>query len=127
MDDKRAAAEHTGPDLDSREETLRQDGFLLGIALVSLLNGMHFSPWFDLFAAPIAAIMSGFFISSPILLLYFVSLTVSVATVIIGGVPAALFERSTGRTRSDPASLSIWLGCVAVLSLPSLLRMLGLF
>ena len=127
MKDKRNAMDHAELDLDSREETLRQDGFLLGIALVSLLNGMHFSPWFDLFAAPIAAIMSGFFISSPIILLYFVSLTVAVATVIVGGVPAALFERATGRGRSDPASLSIWLGCVAVLSLPSFLRMLGLF
>lgn len=112
---------------DNREELLRQDGFLLGIALASVMNGMHFSPWFDLFAAPVAAVFSGFFISSPILLLYFVSLTVSVTSVILAGIPAAMFERATGRTHSDPASLTIWLAGVIVLSIPAVMRAFGAF
>ncbi len=110
-------------DMDAREDALKQDGYLLGIALVSLVNGMHFSPWFDLFLVPVAALMAGFWISSQLLIFYMASLILSVSTVIVAGVPAALFERATGRKRSDPASLLIWLGCCFLISIPAFMRL----
>lgn len=111
--------------MDDRERLLKQDGYLIGIATASLVCGMHFSPWFDLFAGPIAAIMTGFFITSPLLLFYFASLVVSVGAVMIAGVPVAIFERSTGRTQSDGTSLAIWLGCTLLLALPALGALVG--
>ena len=33
--------------MDDREQALRQDGYLLGIATLGLVNGMHFSPLYD--------------------------------------------------------------------------------
>lgn len=111
--------------MDDRERLLKQDGYLIGIATASLVCGMHFSPWFDLFAGPIAAIMTGFFVTSPLLLFYFASLVVSVGAVMIAGIPAAIYERSTGRNQSDATSLAIWLGCTLLLALPAFANLFG--
>lgn len=110
-------------DQAGRELTMRQDVYLMAIAVVCLLNGAHFSPWINVFAAALAPLLSSFFITSPVLLFYFASLTLSVATAIFAGIPAALYERSRGLTKSNPASLLIWLISAVVLSIPSILMM----
>jgi hypothetical protein len=110
--------------MDDREKLLRQDGILIGIAVVCLLNGMYFSPWINLFAAALAPLLASFFITSPVLLLYFASLTLSVVTAILAGIPAALYERSRGLTHSNGASLGIWLASALLLSIPAIM---GLF
>ena len=109
-------------DQDNREALLKRDGMLIGIAAFSLLNGMHFSPFFDRVTLEVGPILAGFFVTSPLLLFYFTSLLLSVTTLLLGGVPAALFERFTGRKESDMVSLTIWLVTTAILALPSLLR-----
>ena len=114
-------------DLQERETLLKRDGMLIGIAACSLLNGMHFSPLFDPAFVLFRVFAPGFFISSPLLLFYFTSLLLSAATLIIAGVPAALFERFAGRRQSDTTSLGIWLAATAVLALPSLLGRAGIF
>jgi hypothetical protein len=111
--------------MEDREGLLRRDGTLVGLATAGLVNGMHTSPWFDVMAAPIAAILSGFYITSPVLLFYFVSLTVSVFTVMLAGIPAAIYEQSQGLTESNGKSLTIWLVAAIVLALPAFLRMIG--
>jgi phage tail protein X len=111
--------------MDERERALRQDGTLIGLALAGLVNGSHFSPWFDLFALPIASVISGFFFGSPLLTFYFVSLCVSVFTVLIAGVPAAIYESNKGLTESSATSLTIWLMAAILLSLPALAKMIG--
>jgi sorbitol-specific phosphotransferase system component IIBC len=91
------------------------------VMLVSLLNGM-FSPavvfsWglmpylFPILAAtgPAFVIMTG-------------SLALAVTTLVVSGVPAALYERVTG-TRATPTSAWIWLGSALILSLPMILGM----
>jgi len=108
-------------DLDQREALMKRDVMLIAIAALSLLNGMHFSPLFDPAFVLFRVFAPGFFISSPLLLFYFTSLLLSAATLIIAGVPAALFERLTGRTQTDAASLGVWLVATAALALPSLL------
>ncbi len=111
--------------MEDREDVLRRDGTLVGLATAGLVNGMHTSPWFDAMSAPIAAILSGFYITSPVLLFYFVSLTVSVFTVILAGVPAAIYEQSQGLETSNARSLTIWLVAAIVLALPAFLKMIG--
>jgi hypothetical protein len=53
------------------------------------------------------------------LTLMFASLMVSTATVILGGIPAAIYERITGAADSNNASLWIWLAGTAILALPA--------
>ncbi len=108
--------------MQSRERLLRQDMLLFGILGASILNGMHFSPWFDpafLLTKPFFQIT--FFVSSPVIIFYFTSLMLSTLTVMLAAVPAAIFERVTGRKESDPVSLGIWLAGAVLLSIPALL------
>jgi hypothetical protein len=113
--------------MDEREGLLRSDGLLIGIATAGLVNGSHNSPWFDLMAGPIAAILSGFYLSSPVLLFYFASLMISVFTVLIAGVPAAMYEQRQGLATSTPRSQMIWFGSALFLTLPALLKMVGVW
>ena len=53
------------------------------------------------------------------LTLMFASLMVSTATIILGGIPAAIYERITGASESSDASLWIWLAGTALLALPA--------
>ncbi len=111
--------------MDDRETALRTDGTLIGLAIAGLINGSHHSPWFDMMAGPIAAVISGFLFSSPLLLFYFVSLLISAFTVILAGVPAAIYEQSKGLEKSNATSLTIWLIAAIVMALPALARMIG--
>jgi hypothetical protein len=49
----------------------------------------------------------------------FASLMVSTATVILGGIPAAIYERATRASDSNDVSLWIWLAGTAILTLPA--------
>ncbi len=107
---------------EQRSATLQQDGLMIGIAGASVLAGMANSPYFDAGFILVKFLLApAFFISSPVLIFYFTSLLVSVSCVILAGVPAALFERMTGRNRSDTASLLVWFAGVVILILPVLL------
>lgn len=50
------------------------------------------------------------------------TMVVSVLSILVSGVPAAIFERVTGRQESDSTSLYIWLGTAILMTLPGLLR-----
>ncbi len=109
--------------MNDGQPAMIRDALVIGIAGFSLLTGMHFSPYFDgAFILVKALIAPGFFITSPLLLFYFTSLIVSAVTVMLAGVPAALFEHATGRKESDTVSLGIWLAGVLVLVIPVMLR-----
>jgi hypothetical protein len=112
-------------DLEQRTAALRQDGLLVGIAGFSLLSGMHFSPYFEPAFILVKFFGPAFFVNSTLLLLYFTSLLVSLSALVIAGVPAALFERLTGRRQSDAVSLGIWCAGCALIAMPSLLRSSG--
>ena len=95
---------------------------IVGILGASVLNGMHFSPWFDiafLLTKPFFEV--SFFITSPLIIFYFTSLLLSTLTVMLAGVPAAVFESVTGRKETGAVSLWIWLACAVLLSIPALL------
>ena len=106
---------------DEREKALRQDGLLIGVAVISMLNGMHFSPFINLFAAALAPLLAAFFITSPVLLFYFASLTLAVSTAILAGIPAALYERAKGQSESSGASLGVWLVSAIILTIPTMI------
>ncbi len=113
---------NSGPhDEHERAEAMRRDVFLVAAAGLSLLNGMHFSPWFDPIAILLKPFVAGTFLASPLVFLYLASLFISLMTLLIAGIPAALYERFSGIKESTSISLGIWLGATLLLSLPSLM------
>ncbi len=92
---------------------------LFAVVGISMLNGL-FSPFLAI-AMPIAAVlMPEVFPRSVGWVLFFSSLLVASATLLVSGVPAALYERLVDRTRDSQAALWIWLAGAALLALPAL-------
>lgn len=100
-----------------------RDELIFAIVGLGILNGL-FSPfllvivtfaptWYPLILPP-----------SSSLLFYFASMLCSTLTILLGGVPAALYERIRGEKGSTRTSLTIWAVCTGVLTLPILTRLL---
>jgi len=113
-------------DLHHREQTMQRDVLLVATAGVSLLNGMHFSPLVD----PVFFLIRPFvapLLSSPLVLFYLTSIFISVMTLAIAGVPAAIYERLCGHAQSTPVSIGIWLLATIALAMPGILGATGYF
>ncbi|MGL4729565.1 MAG: hypothetical protein ACRCWO_12495 [Bosea sp. (in: a-proteobacteria)] len=104
-------------------DAMTRDMLLVGTVGLSLLNGMHFSPWFEPVHVLLRPILASFYLTSPLLLLYFTSIFLGLVTLMLAGIPASLFEKMTGRERSSPASMGIWMAVTLLLSIPALLAM----
>lgn len=109
-----------------RQDMMQRDVLLMVTAGLSLVNGMHFSAYFDPVFFLMKPFAASFYISSPLLLLYFTSLFLSLLTLLIGGVPAAIYERARNLPTSTPVSIGIWFAGVAVVASPTLLGLVGL-
>ncbi len=95
--------------------------YYIGIAFFGMINGL-FNQIALLFALIHVQILAPalLFGSVPLTLL-FSSLVVSTATIILGGIPAAIYERVTGvKDDSTETSLWIWLAGTAILTLPAI-------
>jgi hypothetical protein len=95
---------------------------------LAILNGL-FSPVLGIVFA-LQGLWYPFFLPASLAaVLMLCSLIVSTLTLMIGGVPAALYERIVSGGRSTPLSGLLWLAGVLVLTLPALpniLKALGL-
>jgi hypothetical protein len=112
-------------DMDHREQTMQRDVLLVATAGISLLNGMHFSPYFDPVAILLRPFIAGTVLATPLVALYITSIFVSLMTLLIAGIPAAIYERIKGSAGSTPVSLGIWLVCTILLTIPSFLGAAG--
>ena len=95
--------------------------YYIGIAFFGMINGL-FNQIALLFALIHVQILAPalLFGSVPLTLL-FSSLMVSTATIILGGIPAAIYERVRGiKDDSTETSLWIWLAGTALLTLPAI-------
>jgi hypothetical protein len=95
--------------------------YYMGIAFFGVVNGL-FNQLFLLFALLHVQILSpALLFGSAALTLMFSSLMVSTATIILGGIPAAIYERVVGaKEDSTEASLWVWLAGTALLTLPAI-------
>jgi hypothetical protein len=95
--------------------------YFIGIAFFGMINGL-FNQLFLVFALLHAQILAPTLLfGSTGLTLLFSSLMVSTATIIIGGLPAAIYEHVTGQKEdSNVVSLWIWLACTGILTLPAM-------
>lgn len=108
-----------------RQSMMQRDVLLVATAALSLLNGMHFSPWFDPIAILLRPFIAGTLLGSPLVSLYLTSIFISVMTLLIAGVPAGLYEWFRGEKETTPASLYIWFGCTLLLTLNALAAAAG--
>jgi hypothetical protein len=95
--------------------------YYIGIAFFGMINGI-FNQLFLLFALiHVQVLAPALLFGSVPLTLLFTSLMVSTATIILAGIPAALYERFVGaEDDSTEASLWIWLAGTAILTLPAI-------
>jgi hypothetical protein len=111
-------------DFHDRTDVMRRDAFIVGIVGFGAANGMHFSPYFDpafLIMRPFVQVT--FFASSPIIIFYFTSLVLATFSIMLAGVPAALYERAKGLTRSNATSFGIWFAFMALITLPTVMNL----
>jgi len=95
--------------------------YFVGIAFFGMVNGL-FNSTLLLFALIHMQILApALLFGSVPLTLMFASLMVSTATIILGGIPAALYERFIGaKDDSTEGALWIWVAGTALLTLPAI-------
>jgi hypothetical protein len=93
--------------------------YYIGIAFFGMINGLFNQLWLIFALVYVQTFAAPLLFGSVSLTLLFASLMVSTATVILGGIPAAIYERVTGASDSNDASLWIWLAGTALLTLPA--------
>ncbi len=94
--------------------------YYIGIAFFGMINGI-FNPFFVIVFQVSIYLMAEPLFGSTAAIAYFASLMLSTGTVILGGIPAALYERYIGaKDDSTVTSLWIWLAGTALLSVPAI-------
>jgi hypothetical protein len=94
--------------------------YFIGIAFFGMINGLFNQLWLLFALIHVQILAPALLFGSTGLTLMFASLMVSTATVILGGIPAALYERYAGvKDDSNVVSLWIWLAGTALLALPA--------
>ena len=100
---------------------MNRNFLLFTVVGIAMLNGL-FSPFLAI-AMPISAVlMPEVFPRSVGWVLFFSSILVASATLLVAGVPAALYERFVGR--SDPFAMYVWIAGAVLLALPALRHIL---
>jgi hypothetical protein len=100
---------------------MERNFYFVGIAFFGMINGL-FNQVAVLFALIHMQILAPALLFGNVpLTLMFASLMVSTATIILGGIPAAIYEHVVKAKDDSPAtSLWIWLAGTALLTLPAL-------
>lgn len=86
-----------------------------------MVNGLFNQLWLLFALIHMQILAPALLFGSTALTLMFSSLMVSTATIILAGIPAAIYERVVGaKEDSSVASLWIWLAGTALLTLPAI-------
>ena len=94
--------------------------YYVAIAFFGTINGLFNQLWLLFALLHVQILAPTLLFGSVSLTLLFSSLMVSTATIVIGGIPAAIYERIIGaKDDSTEASLWIWLAGTALLTLPA--------
>jgi uncharacterized membrane protein YcfT len=94
--------------------------YYVGIAFFGMINGLFNQVALLFTILHMQVLAPALLFGSTGLTLMFSSLMVSTATIILGGIPAAIYERVVGTgDESSAVSLWIWLAGTAILTLPA--------
>ena len=95
--------------------------YFIGIAFFGMVNGLFNQTWLVFALIHVQILAPALLFGSVSLTLMFTSLMVSTATIILAGIPAAIYERVIGaKADSTEASMWIWLAGTALLTLPAI-------
>ena len=94
--------------------------YYVAIAFFGMVNGLFNQTWLLFALVHMQILAPALLFGSVPLTLMFASLMVSTATIILGGIPAAIYERAKGTSDSTEASLWIWLAGTAILTIPAI-------
>jgi len=95
--------------------------YYIAIAFFGMVNGLFNQLWLLFALIHVQILAPALLFGSVSLTLMFSSLMVSTATIILGGIPAAIYERLTGAQEdSTEASLWIWLAGTGILTIPAI-------
>jgi hypothetical protein len=99
---------------------MERNFYFVGIAFFGMINGL-FNQVALLFALlHVQVLAPALLFGNVSLTLLFSSLLVSTATIILGGIPAAIYERFAAAKDSTTVSLWIWLAAAGLLTLPAI-------
>jgi len=102
---------------------LKRDLQLAATAALCTFNGTTYSALFDPIAYFLYLFTRGTSFIGADVLFALTSVSLSLMTLLLAGVPAAAYERLRGLKQSTPLSLAIWLAAALLLTLPTLLRL----
>ena len=95
--------------------------YFIGIAFFGMINGLFNQDALVFTLVHMQILAPALLFGSVSLTLMFSSLMVSTGTIILGGIPAAIYERVVGaKDNSTEASLWVWLAGTAILTLPAM-------
>ena len=95
--------------------------YFIGIAFFGMINGLFNQLWLVFALIHVQILAPALLFGSTGLTLLFSSLMVSTATIILGGIPAAIYERFAGiKDDSNAVSLWLWLAGTAILTVPAI-------
>jgi hypothetical protein len=94
--------------------------YYAGIAFFGMINGIFNELWLLFTVIHVQILAPALLFDSLQLTFMFSSLMVSTATIILGGIPAVIYERFIGaKDDSTEVSLWIWLAGTALLTIPA--------
>ncbi len=95
--------------------------YYIGIAFFGMINGLFNQTWLLFTLIHVQILAPALLFGSISLTLMFTSLMVSTATIILGGIPAAIYEHAVGaKDDSTEVSLWIWLAGSGILTIPAI-------
>lgn len=95
--------------------------YYVAIAFFGMINGIFNQLWLLFALIHVQILAPALLFGSVPLTLIFSSLMVSTVTIILAGIPAALYEHFVGaKDDSTEASMWIWLAGTALLTLPAI-------
>lgn len=100
---------------------------LLLIGVVAMGNGLYFSPYFDKLLILMPRLTSAFFIKGQEAVFYLTGFSLWMMTLMLAGIPAALWDRVRRQRHGSLVSLAIWLIAAAVITYDAWLVLYELF
>ena len=98
---------------------------LLLAAAAALFNGWDWSPLYDPVGHVLYQAMRSYPFISAQRAFDITPAAIAIITLLLAGIPAAIYERIRGLQTSTPVSIAIWLVATLVLALPTILTAFG--
>lgn len=98
---------------------------LMAAAAIALFNGSLWSPFFDSVAYILYLTTRGFPLMTAARASDAAPIVIAVLTLMIAGIPAAIYERIRRLPTSSTASIGVWLVATLLLTLPTIMNATG--